>query len=161
MLDEAGDTIVDNFLMTLEREQSAVGLFYNDKDYGPRMMTIEENLIPSSYSHAVTVVNLIDSYAGQEIDEVDVYFTLNGETVEDTSNVVEGLDQYDQQEQVVDNEVYTTYVVFEENGQQIVLLQQSDMDFTEEGNYILVIEHDETTDSGFKMTLERTVTEQS
>ncbi|MCO6354707.1 hypothetical protein GBO14_08245 [Pseudoalteromonas shioyasakiensis] len=161
MLDEAGDTIVDNFLMTLEREQSAVGLFYNDKDYGPRMMTIEENLTPSSYSHAVTVVNLIDSYAGQEIDEVDVYFTLNGETVEDTSNVVEGLDQYDQQEQVVDNEVYTTYVVFEDNGQQIVLLQQSDMDFTEEGNYILVIEHDETTDSGFKMTLERTVTEQS
>ena len=161
MLDEAGDTIVDNFLMTLEREQSAVGLFYNDKDYGPRMMTIEENLTPSSYSHAVTVVNLIDSYAGQEIDEVDVYFTLNGETVEDTSNVVEGLDQYDQQEQVVDNEVYTTYVVFEDNGQQIVLLQQSDMDFTEEGNYILVIEHDETTDSGYKMTLERTVTEQS
>ncbi len=95
------------------------------------------------------------------IDEVDVYFTLNGETVDDTSNVVEGLDQYDQKEQVVDNEVYTTYVVFEDNGQQIVLLQQSDMDFTEEGNYILVIEHDETTDSGYKMTLERTVTEQS
>lgn len=161
MLDEAGDKIVDNFLMTLEREQSAVGLFYNDKDYGPRMMTIEENLTPSSYSHTVTVVNLIDNYVGQQIDEVDVYFTLNGETVDDTSNVVEGLDQYDQKEQVVDNEVYTTYVVFEDNGQQIVLLQQSDMDFTEEGNYILVIEHDETTYSGYKMTLERTVTEQS
>ena len=161
MLDEAGDKIVDNFLLTLEREQSAVGVFYKDKEYGPRMMTLEENLTPSSYSHAVTVVNLIDSYAGQNIDEVDVYFTLNGETVEDTSNVIDGIDQYDQEEQVVDNEIYTTYVVFEDNGQQIVLLQQSDMDFTKEGNYILIIEHDDAADSGFKMTLERTVTEQS
>ena len=92
-------------------------------------------------------------------------FTVSVRSSFEFSNVfavfVEGLDQYDQQEQVVDNEVYTTYVVFEDNGQQIVLLQQSDMDFTEEGNYILVIEHDDTTDSGFKMTLERTVTEQS
>jgi len=158
MYDDSDATLADNFLITLEREKSAVGIFYNDVDNGLRMMTVEENLTPSSYSHTVSVINLIDSYAGQSIDEVDVYFTLDGETVDDTSNVVDGLNRYDQQEQVVDNEAYTVYVVFEDNGQQIVLLQQSDMDFTEEGNYLLILEHDATTDSGYKMTLEHTVT---
>ena len=159
MYDEEGTKLADNFLMTLEREQSAVGIFYNDADNGLRMMSVEENLTPSSYSHTVSVVNLIESYAGQSVSDVDVYFTLNGETVDDTSNVVDGLDKYDQEEQVVDNEIYTVYVVYEDNGQQIVLIQQSDMDFTQEGNYILILEHDETTSSGYKMTLERTITD--
>ncbi|MEI8705775.1 hypothetical protein [Pseudoalteromonas sp. B62] len=159
MYDEEGTKLADNFLMTLEREQSAVGIFYNDEENGPRMMSVEENLTPSSYSHTVSVVNLIENYAGQSVSEVDVYFTLNGETVEDTSNVVDGLDKYDQEEQVVDNEIYTVYAVFEDNGQQIVLIQQSDMDFTQEGNYILILEHDTTTSSGYKMTLERTITD--
>ncbi|KTD99102.1 hypothetical protein [Pseudoalteromonas sp. H71] len=158
MFDEQGIKLADNFLMTLEREQSAVGIFYNDADNGLRMMSVEEHLTPSSYSHTVSVINLIESYAGQSVTDIDVYFTLNGETVEDTSNVVDGLDRYDQEEQVVDNEIYTVYAVFEDNGQQIVLIQQSDMDFTQEGNYILILEHDETTASGYKMSLDRTIT---
>ena len=159
MLDDQGNAIVDNFLLTLEREQSNVGVFYKDKDYGPRMMTVKETLTPSSYSHKVTVVNLIDSYAGQNITDVDVVFTLNGETVDDAKNIIDGIDQYDQEDQVVDNEIYTTYVLYEDNGQQIVLMQQGDMDFSQEGNYILILEHDETTSTGYKMTLERTVTD--
>ncbi|MFU2509932.1 hypothetical protein [Pseudoalteromonas sp. ASV78] len=159
MLDETGNKIVDNFLLTLEREQSNLGVFYNDKDYGPRMMTVKETLTPSSYSHKVTVVNLIDSYAGQDISDVDVVFTLNGETVDDAKNIIDGIDQYDQEEQIVDNEIYTTYVLYEDNGQQIVLMQQGDMDFSQEGNYILILEHDETSSTGYKMTLERTVTD--
>lgn len=159
MLDDSGNTLVDNFLLTLEREQSKVGLFYNDVDLGPRMMTIEEDLTPSSYSHNVTVVNLLNNYAGQSISEVDVYFTLNGETIEDAKNTIDGLDIYSQEVQSVDNEIYTTYILFEDNGQQIVLLQQGDMDFSQEGNYLLILEHDETSNSGYKMTLARTVTD--
>ena len=159
MLDEQGNKLADNFLMTLEREQSAVGIFYNDIDNGLRMMSVEEHLTPSSYSHTVSVVNLIESYAGQSVTDIDVYFTLDGETVDDTSNVVDGIDRYDQEEQVVDNEIYTVYAVYEDNGQQIVLIQQSDMDFTQEGNYILILEHDETTATGYKMSLERTITD--
>jgi len=159
MFDEQGNKLADNFLMTLEREQSAVGIFYNDIDNGLRMMSVEEHLTPSSYSHSVSVVNLIESYAGQSVTDIDVYFTLDGETVDDTSNVVDGIDRYDQEEQVVDNEIYTVYAVYEDNGQQIVLIQQSDMDFTQEGNYILILEHDETTATGYKMSLERTITD--
>ncbi|MFP3424600.1 hypothetical protein [Pseudoalteromonas sp. SIMBA_162] len=159
MFDEQGNKLADNFLMTLEREQSAVGIFYNDIDNGLRMMSVEEHLTPSSYSHTVSVVNLIESYAGQSVTDIDVYFTLDGETVDDTSNVVDGIDRYDQEEQVVDNEIYTVYAVYEDNGQQIVLIQQSDMDFTQEGNYILILEHDETTETGYKMSLERTITD--
>ncbi len=159
MFDEQGNKLADNFLMTLEREQSAVGIFYNDIDNGLRMMSVEEHLTPSSYSHTVSVVNLIESYAGQSVTDIDVYFTLDGETVDDTSNVVDGIDRYDQEEQVVDNEIYTVYAVYEDNGQQIVLIQQSDMDFTQEGNYILILEHDENTATGYKMSLERTITD--
>lgn len=159
MFDEQGNKLADNFLITLEREQSAVGIFYNDIDNGLRMMSVEEHLTPSSYSHTVSVVNLIESYAGQSVTDIDVYFTLDGETVDDTSNVVDGIDRYDQEEQVVDNEIYTVYAVYEDNGQQIVLIQQSDMDFTQEGNYILILEHDETTATGYKMSLERTITD--
>jgi len=159
MFDEQSNKLADNFLMTLEREQSAVGIFYNDIDNGLRMMSVEEHLTPSSYSHTVLVVNLIESYAGQSVTDIDVYFTLDGETVDDTSNVVDGIDRYDQEEQVVDNEIYTVYAVYEDNGQQIVLIQQSDMDFTQEGNYILILEHDETTATGYKMSLERTITD--
>ncbi|MGO3300072.1 MAG: hypothetical protein ACTILD_05035, partial [Pseudoalteromonas sp.] len=159
MLDDTGNSVVDNFLLTLEREQSKVGLFYDDIDVGPRMMTIEEDLTPSSYSHNVTVVNLLDNYAGQPIADVDVYFTLNGETIEDAKNTIDGLAMYSQEVQSVDNALYTTYVLFEDNGQQIVLLQQGGMDFSQEGNYLLILEHDEMSDSGYKMTLERTVTD--
>ena len=159
MFDEQSNKLADNFLMTLEREQSAVGIFYNDIDNGLRMMSVEEHLTPSSYSHTVSVVNLIESYAGQSVTDIDVYFTLDGETVDDTSNVVDGIDRYDQEEQVVDNEIYTVYAVYEDNGQQIVIIQQSDMDFTQEGNYILILEHDETTATGYKMSLERTITD--
>lgn len=159
MYDEEGTKLADNFLMTLEREQSAVGVFYNDIDNGLRMMSVEENLTPSSYSHTISVINLIESYAGQTVSEVDVYFTLNGETVDDATNVIDGLDRYDQEEIDVDDEAYTVYAVYEDNGQQIVLIQQSDIDFTEEGNYILILEHDETTSSGFKMSVTRTITD--
>lgn len=159
MYDEQGVKLADNFLMTLEREQSAVGIFYNDIDNGLRMMNVKENLTPSSYSHTVSVVNLIQSYAGQTVTDVDVYFTLDGETVDDTNNLIDGLDRYDQEEEVVENEIYTVYAVYEDNGQQIVLIQQSDMDFTQEGNYLLILEQDETSASGYKMTLNRTVTD--
>lgn len=159
MMDDEGASIVDNYLLTLEREQSNVGIFYNDKDYGPRMLTVVESLTPSSYNHNVTVVNLLDTYAGQDITNVDIAFTLDGETVDDASNYIDSLDKYDQEDEVVDNEVYTTYVLYEDNGQQIVLMQQGDMDFTQEGHYILILEHDETSSTGFKMTLERTVTD--
>ncbi|MBE0351881.1 hypothetical protein [Pseudoalteromonas lipolytica] len=40
-------------------------------------------------------------------------------------------------------------------------MQLIDMNFTEENNYTLVIERDETTDSDYKMSLELTVTKQS
>ncbi|MEM5549739.1 hypothetical protein WNY63_03175 [Pseudoalteromonas neustonica] len=159
MTNDTGDNIVDNFLLTLEREQSNVGLFYTDKEFGPRMMTLKEDLTPSSYSHKVSVVNLLDSYAGQNIVDVDVVFTLNGETVDDAKNRVTGIDQYSQESVVVDNETYTTYVLYEDNGQQIVLMQQGDMDFSQEGNYILILEHDEASSTGYKMTLERTITQ--
>ncbi|MGO2075783.1 MAG: hypothetical protein ACTH3B_11580, partial [Pseudoalteromonas sp.] len=74
-------------------------------------------------------------------------------------NTIDGLAMYSQEVQSVDNALYTTYVLFEDNGQQIVLLQQGGMDFSQEGNYLLILEHDEMSDSGYKMTLERTVTD--
>jgi hypothetical protein len=59
MFDEQGNKLADNFLMTLEREQSAVGIFYNDIDNGLRMMSVEEHLTPSSYSLPYRLLTLL------------------------------------------------------------------------------------------------------
>ncbi len=157
MLDESQGTVVDNYLLTLEREQSVAGIFYRDKDLGPRMLSVAENLSPSSYSHQITVVNLLDSYAGQDLAEVDVYFTLNGETVDEATNYVSNLDAYDSKTLSVDNQKYTVYVIFEDNGQQIVLFQQADLDVTAAGHYLMILEQDASSSDGYKLTLTRTV----
>lgn len=59
MFDEQSNKLADNFLMTLEREQSAVGIFYNDIDNGLRMMSVEEHLTPSSYSLLYRLLTLL------------------------------------------------------------------------------------------------------
>lgn len=159
MQDADKKIIGDNFLVTIEPEASNVGLFYKHKKSGVRMLTVKENHTPSSYSHIITVANLLDTYNEEDMPKVDVIFTLSGETVENAKHKIEDIAKYTQKSIAVVNNTYTAYVLFEDNKQQIVLMQQVDMDLSKKGNYILILEHDTTTSSGYKMTLERTLNE--
>ncbi len=161
MADENGETLVDNYLLTLEQEQSALGVFYNDEEYGPRLLSVEQNLVPSSVSHAITVVNLVDQYAGLPVTKLDFYFTLDGQPISQTEHHLDGVTRYSTKSLYLLDKAYEFYAILEDNGQEIVIHQEGDVDFTADGNYILILEQDSQSSSGYKLTPIHTVIEEN
>lgn len=159
MLDEQGTTLVDNYLLTLEREQSVLGVFYEDMDYGARMLNVEQNLIPNSVSHEITMINLVDNYNGLPVSKLDFYFTLDGQPISQTEHHLDDVTRYSSDSlSVLDND-YGFYAILEENGQDIVLHQEASVDVTADGNYVLILEADDSTATGYKLTKLHTVIE--
>ena len=157
MLDDAGTTLVDNYLLTLEQEQSALAVFYADEQQGPRLLNIAQNLVPNSVSHEITVVNLVDQYAGLPVTKLDFYFTLDGQPISQTEHHLDGVNRYSTKTLSLLDKVYEFYAILEDNGQDIVIHQQGDIDVTADGNVILILEDDEHSSSGFKLTSLHTV----
>ncbi|WP_105214447.1 hypothetical protein [Pseudoalteromonas sp. T1lg22] len=160
MLDEQGNTLVDNYLLTLEQEQSALGVFYKDAEHGPRLMSVAQNLVPNSVSHQVTVVNLVDEYAGLPVNKLDIYFTLDGQPISQTEHHLDSLNSYGAKSLTLLDKTYGFYAILEDNGQEIVLHQQGAVDVTADGNYIMLLEADASTASGYKLTSLHTVAAQ-
>ncbi|MEO2279590.1 hypothetical protein [Pseudoalteromonas pernae] len=161
MLDESGGSLVDNYLLTLEQEQSVLGVFYNDEQYGPRLLSVTQNLVPSSVTHAITVVNLVDQYAGLPVTKLDFYFTLDGQPISQTEHHLDGVSRYSTKSINLLDKAYEFYAILEDNGQQIVIHQEGDVDFTDDGNYILILERDTQSSSGYKLTPIHTVLEET
>ncbi|WP_105254448.1 hypothetical protein [Pseudoalteromonas sp. T1lg75] len=157
MHDEQGNTLVDNYLLTLEQEQSALGIFYKDAEHGPRLMSVAQNLVPNSVSHQLTVVNLVDEYAGLPVHKLDIYFTLDGQPISQTEHHLDSVNSYSAKSLTLLDKNYGFYAILEDNGQEIVLHQEGNVDVTEDGNYIVILEADANTASGYKLTTLHTV----
>ncbi len=156
--DEHGQAIAQNYLLPISKEQSHAAIFYRHTSGDVRLISLLENLAPNELNHEVQVVNLIhQATTGEAIDEVNIYFTEGNETIETTHTYINDIDQFESGDIVLDNQAYDVTVVFEQNGQLISLLQRSALDFSQQGNYIIILEHDDTTPSGFKLSLHNTL----
>ena len=126
------------------------------------MKSITENLSPNSVSHDIQIMNLIDSSNGIEMNQLDVFFTKSGESIEDTNTYAKNITKYEHKSLSIDNETYTIQVVFDDDGQLRSLITAPEQDFNEDGNYIIVLEEKDCNtencdDTEFKLTLEHTV----
>ncbi len=158
-MSENDTVLVDNYLLTIEKEQSLAAIFYKNHEVEePRMLSVTEKLIPNSVTHQIKVVNLIDtSPTGQPLDEIEIYWTKGDENISDTNTYIKNLDQYDSKSVDVDDDIYTLQVIYEENGENFILLQQTNMTFNQDGNYIMILEEDDET--GYKITMEHNIAE--
>jgi hypothetical protein len=162
MKDElTGKNIIDNYLITLNHEESLAAIVYQDDNrINPSMKSITENLTPNSISHDIQIINLIDSYDDISLNQVDVYFTKTGQSIEDTKNHAKDINKYEQKSLTIDNDIYTIQVVFDDNGQLRSLVTMTEQAFTEEGHYVLILEeidHSENLPGKFKVTIEHTL----
>ncbi|PAJ76171.1 hypothetical protein CJF42_01450 [Pseudoalteromonas sp. NBT06-2] len=164
MTDEAtGEVVIEKYLITLNREESLAAIVYQDNDrIQPSMKSITENLSPNSTSHDIQIINLINSSNGIELSQLDVFFTKSGESIEDTNTFAKNITKYQHKSVAIDNETYTIQVVFDDDGQLRSLITVPEQAFTQDGNYIIVLEEKDCNtencdDAEFKLTIEHTV----
>ena len=145
--------LLTNYLEAIGQSRSLLNIVYQHKSGYPAMISIDEELSPNQVSHQVQIVNLIDSSPyNNDINEVSIYFTEGSETIEETTTYLKDIDNYDSKALSLDSQSYDVTVTYEVNDQVISLLQLADMEFTQTGNYILILEQDATTASGYKIT---------
>jgi len=161
--DASGEVVIEKYLITLDREESLAAIVYKDETRSmPSMKSITENLSPNSVSHDIQIMNLIDSSNEIELSQLDVFFTKAGESIEDTITFAKNITKYEHKSLSVDNEAYTIQVVFDDDGQLRSLITVPEQAFTEDGNYIIVLEEKDCNtencdDTEFKLTIEHTV----
>ncbi|ATD00662.1 hypothetical protein [Pseudoalteromonas spongiae] len=160
MLDSSNNPIVNNFVEAVNKNTSLISIFYQHTDDYPAMISITEDLTPNAVSHNVQVVNLIDhSPYDTNIAKVDIYFTEGNETIDDTTSYIKNIDAFATKSLALDSQSYDVSVTYEVNNQTISVLQMADIDFSQTGNYILILEEDSNATSGYKITQLKTLAE--
>lgn len=158
MLDSSNNLIVSNYVEAVNKNVSLLSIFYQHSAGYPAMISVAENLTPNEVSHQVQVVNLIDtSPFDTELNEIDIYFTEGTETIEDTTSYIKSIDAFETKSVYLDSQSYDVTITYQANNQTISILQLADMDFSEKGNYILILEEDEKQTDGYKVTLLNTL----
>jgi len=164
MTDEStGNVVLKNNLLTVNREESIAAIVYQgDSHEKPKLKEITENLSPNSVTHDVQIVNLIDSFEGVEANQLNVYFTKEGEGIEETNTYVKNLTKYEEKSVSIDNETYKIQVIFEDYGTPVFIIPSVTKSFDTDGNYIIVLEEkdcdtENCDDTEYKLTIEHTV----
>lgn len=159
MLDSSNNPVVNNFVESVKKGQSITSIFYQHNEL-PRLISVSENLSPNSTTHTVQIVNLIGSANFGDISDIDIYFTEDNETIDDTTTYIKDLLAFNVKSTVLDDQAYDVTVTYTSNGQTISLLQQANVDFSNDGHYILILEPAADEPSGFKLTKINTVSTQ-
>ena len=164
MTDEAtGEVVLRNNLVTVNSEESVAAIVYQgDEHEKPKLKEIEENLSPNSVSHEVQIINLIDSFEDAEANQLNIFFTKEGESIEDTNTYAKNITKYEQKALSIDNETYKIQVIFEDNGTDVFIILPLTRSFDEDGNYLIILEEkdcefENCEDSEYKLTIEHTV----
>lgn len=149
LTDSKGALVMRNGLMTLSQGAVKSVVFYLDANAKAAAITVTDSKTPQVYDFVFNAVNTIPDY-----DQVSLYFVKPGYTMENTPYYVTTLNYASQTSVTLPAGEYTMYVVHKDNNNNKILLAQTELTKLVSGsNYLLVAEKEDSTLSGFKLTL--------
>ncbi len=149
LTDSKGALVMRNGLMTLSQGAVKSVVFYLDANAKAAAITVTDSKTPQVYDFVFNAVNTIPDY-----DQVSLYFVKPGYTMENTPYYVTTLNYASQTSVTLPAGEYTMFVVHKDNNNNKILLAQTELTKLVSGsNYLLVAEKEDSTLSGFKLTL--------
>jgi len=148
---QAQQVVFDNSLVSLAPRDDKNVLFYQDEDEIIRSIVFENNNDFSVYESTITIVNLtqqehaINAYLVDENNSIS-QTPFNKENVAFSQYVA--IDSAQQQFEVVITNTPTS-----DASDQFVLAQSSMIEFSENTNYLIIVEPDTTASSGFSINV--------
>ncbi len=137
--EDAGVAPLNNKLVTLNQgESKAIMVYNNNGQLGAA--TFKESGLPQSYDKTVNFVNLVTEY-----EDIDIYLVRKDETIDTAEYDVLNMTFGESGTQVLPSDYYEVIAVYEDSNQEQVLLDRTALyGFTEEENYIVVVQPAET-----------------
>lgn len=149
-LDEQGNTIVKNALLTLNQGDSKAVVFYKDADDATKSVVVSESNLPQIYDFVINVVNTITDYS-----KLSLYFVAPSETIDTTDYYISSVSSGAQTTITMPDGEYKIMLVYTDDNKNKTLLAQSELQaFVQGSNYLLIAETDNNSSSGYKISLQ-------
>lgn len=148
-LDNNGELLVANQLLTLNQNDSKTLIFYRDKNNELTALNFQQQVLPSSFEHQVHAINLIDDY-----DNVKLFFVQDDETIESSLLYLPALAFSDVKTITLNQNNVSIYLVNEDNNEQQTLLARLDnVDLSELSHFVLIADEHPDVLGNYILTL--------
>lgn len=139
----------NNRLVTLNQGESKAIVLYQEEDGDLTSLSFSESTLPQEFDKEVFAVNLVPDFA-----DVDLYFVRNDETIESARFLISSIDFGESKSLTLPSDFYELVAVFDDNEDTQVLLDRTAITgINEDQNYIISIELDESSPTGYKIQL--------
>lgn len=149
--DEQRVFYLNSALMTLNQGQSKAVVLYQNASANTAAVVVEESNAPQIYDFDINVVNTITSYSS-----LSVYFVPPNETIDTAEYYITSLNSGAQKEINVPDGEYTVFLLYTDSNKNQTLLAESEVQqFVAGSNYLLIAEPDNSSNSGYKLSVLR------
>ena len=141
--------VINNHLVTLNQGESKTLVLYRNSSDKLSSMHFTESNLPQVHDHQVQVVNLSPDY-----DDINVYFVRAGETLDKAKYQIAAINFAKNKSISLPTDSYEIMaVVSNDDGAQIVLDRQQLDEFVSGANYIVTLENDATSVTGYAIRI--------
>lgn len=138
-----------NRLLTLNQGDAKTVVVYLNKEDKLTTLAFEESELPQVYEHEMNVVNLVKDYAN-----IDIYFVRQDETVETAQYKVKRLGFANSEDISLPSDYFEIIALHDDNsGNQTLLYRTEALAIDEAVNYMVSIEPDVSSSSGYRVVL--------
>ena len=139
----------NNRLVTLNQGESKAIIIFNDENGSLTSMSFDESSLPQIYDKQLQAVNLVADFI-----DLDLYFVRKGETIESAEYRITSIDFGENRSITIPSDYYELIAVFDNSDDTQVLLDRTELlGLTEEQNYIITIEPDMDSSTGYTISL--------
>ena len=139
----------NNRLVTLNQGASKAIVIYTDEDGTLTSMSFDESSLPQIYDKQLQAVNLVSDFI-----DLDLYFVRKGETIESAEYRITSIDFGENRSITIPSDYYELIAVYDNSDDTQVLLDRTELlGLTEEENYIITVEPDAESSTGYKISL--------
>lgn len=139
----------NNRLVTLNQGETKAIVVYLDEEGALTSMSFDESNQPQIYDKQIQAVNLVPDYL-----DIDLYLVRKGETIETAEYRITSIDFGESKSLTLPGDYYELIAVYDSNDDTQVLLDRTELlGLTEDVNYIVTVEPDSTSPTGYKLAL--------
>ncbi len=148
----AGDKtqpLLTNLILDLGSDESKVVIMYQDKNSEYQGIVVDKLARQLVYENSIRLVNI-----GQEEQEINAYFIAPDESLDTAGYDMEDIDYAEHRKVTVLNQMYQIVIATEDDNDNLRSLYQSEfISFKENTNYLMILETDATSSSGYTLTI--------
>lgn len=138
-----------NRLLTLNQGESKTVVLYRNAQDQLSSLAFEDSELPQVYEHEVNVANLVKDYSS-----IDIYFVRQDETVDTAQYKLLNLGFAESDDISLPSDYYEIIALYDDNsGNQTLLYRTQALAIDEEVNYLVSVEPDSSSASGYRVAL--------